>query len=156
MLSTYQGRPIPAAIGLFFSIPEAIIKLRKDCYLKNGLFYSMLKRKGNMIALGAYDSAEECNLAWDIGTVERKRGERLANSQGWASSTNCPQIKVNLSINGKNFYGGSFRPDQKAEAKELHKKLFNQETARLISELKKEYENARQGRNNPPGISKRY
>ncbi|MBL4800204.1 MAG: hypothetical protein JKY50_22640 [Oleispira sp.] len=144
MFSTYQGRPIPAATGLFFSIPKAIIELRKDCYLKNGLFYSMLKHKGNMIALGAYDSAEECNLAWDIARVERKRGERLANSQGWASSTSCPQIKVNLSINGKTFYGGSFRPDQKAEAKALHKKLFNQETERQISQLKKDYEDAKE------------
>ena len=143
MISTYQGRPIPAAIGLFFSIPKAIIEIRKDCYLKEGVFYAMLKHKGNLIALGAFESAEECNLAWDIGKVERKRGERLTNSQGWATSTSCPQIKVNLVIDGKTFYGGSFGPDQKDEAKALHKKLFNQETERQISQLKKDYEDAK-------------
>lgn len=144
MLSHYRGKPLEPSAGMFFSIPKAIIDLRKDCYLKDGLFYSMLKHKGNLIALGAFDSAEECNLAWDIGKVERKRGERLKTSQGWTLSTGSPQLKVNLVIKGKYHYAGSFSPDNKAEAKAVHKKLFNQETARIVSELKKEYENARQ------------
>lgn len=144
MLSTYQGRPTPPAIGLFFSIPRAIIELRKDCYLKNGLFYSMLKHKGNMIALGAYEDADQCNLAYDIGKVERKRGEKLVNSQGWSISSSCPQLKVSMMIDGKMKYFKSFGPDQKEEAKALHNKLFIKETARQISQLKKDYEDAKE------------
>ena len=143
MISNYRGKPLEPSIGMFFSIPIAIIELRKDCYLKNGLFYAMLKHKGNTIALGAFEDAAECNLAYDIGKVERKRGERLINCQGYTYSTSSKNIKVSLIMNGKMTYGASFEPGQEVEAKKLHKEMFNQETARQISQLKKEYEDAR-------------
>lgn len=45
-------------------------ELRRGCAERDGRYYCHIQWKGNLISLGTFDTAADCNEKWD---VERKR-----------------------------------------------------------------------------------
>ena len=134
-MTYYAGRETGPPTGLIFTMPLKHEALRKDCYLKDGVYYSVLKWKGNLIALGDFDGAEKCNLVWDRERLIRRRALLLSQSQGFCRSSLCSSIRVNVMIEGVVTYFRSFTKEQEKEALVLYTKEYNKETARQLDAL---------------------
>lgn len=137
MITTYMGREVGASIGLLFTVAEVRAmgheELRKDCYQKEGHFFSVLKWKGNRINVGVFDTENECNDAWDRAKERRKIKDRVPSRLGFTLATVGTMQRVNLWCNGVNKYIGTFKT--KKLAREAYLLAFHAETERQLEAL---------------------
>ena len=132
-MTYYMYKPTGKPTGLPFTMPVEHEVLRKGCYLKGGRFHSVLKHKGNIVNLGVFETASECNSVWDRSKARRKIKDRVPSAKGYTKATIGTTQKVNMFIGGVQVYIGTFASEKEARAVYLVE--FHAETKRMLEAL---------------------
>lgn len=136
-MSFYMGRETGPPRGFIFSMDEMAEAeeepLLGDSHGRAGRYTGVLKWKGRTTNLGIFTSTKECNAAWSRALARRKIRARKPAQKGYTSPIDRSGFKVNLYVNKKPTYIGTYAT--KEEARQKYLLAFHAQTKELLAAI---------------------